>query len=527
MKRIGLVFGLAFLWVWGLAFSAYGFAPLLDGKLSISGYLQNQSSYRTGGEGAGLVSSENRLQVEVDAKVHQNVSVYGVFRGIYDAAYDLRSGSDSWNRNYAGSRDILQNEYSLRELYTDISLGRWDFRIGKQQVVWGETDGLRLMDMVNPLDMRRQFSSRDWEDIRIPLTMVKATYGIDTMHNTFLELLWNPGDVRRDKIYADTTMSEDYRSPWTIPNSPASLQIQGLRSPNSLAPWVSVPTSVEVGEEDTPSWINVNKSEFGGRLGGELGGWFATLNYWQGFSKTPVVKADLSPLSPALGYMATAAPPPPWGPPPFPGTFDQAVFDSLLPPLPVNFRFEYPRERVIGFTFNKATGMWVWRGEFATRLDKHYNKTEFPFGPLGLPNIVIAERTVQSSMLGFDYKTWIPLLNPEKMWFISGQVFYDHIFGYDKELTDGPYSQKCREDSLAFSLMINTEYHMGRICPEILTVYHAATTGWYLKPRVEFKYGDHWRPEIGGLVYIGDQYELPFGAVKDNDEIYIRLKYQF
>ncbi|PIP09176.1 MAG: hypothetical protein COX51_00105 [Syntrophobacteraceae bacterium CG23_combo_of_CG06-09_8_20_14_all_50_8] len=524
MKRFVLVFGLAVLWLGGLAFSAYGFAPLFDDRLSISGYVQNQSSYRVGGDHDQLVSSENRLQVEVDAKLHPNVTVYGVFRGIYDAAYDLRHDSDRWCRDYAGSRDILSTEASLREFYTDIALGRWDFRIGKQQVVWGETDGLRLMDIINPLDMRRQFSSRDWRDIRIPLTMVKAVYGIDTTHNAFLELLWNPGDIRRDKLYADTTMSDDYKSPWTIPNSPATLQIQGLRSPNSLAPWVSVPTSLAVGEEDTPEWINVNKSEFGGRLAGELGGWFVTLNYWQGFSKTPVVNADLRPLEPALGYMATAVPPPPFGPPVNPATFDQAVFDSLLPSLPVNFRFEYPRERVVGFTFNKATGMWVWRGEFATHLDKHYNKTEMGFF---MPHIMIAERTVESSMLGFDYKTWIPFLNPEKMWFISAQVFYDHIFGYDKELQDGPYSQKCREDSLAYSLMINTEYHMGRICPEVLVVYHAATTGWYAKPRVEFKYGDHWRPEIGGLVYCGQQYELPFGAVKDNDEIYFRLKYQF
>ncbi|MDP2725505.1 MAG: hypothetical protein Q8O44_04435, partial [Syntrophales bacterium] len=113
------------------------------------------------------------------------------------------------------------------------------------------------------------------------------------------------------------------------------------------------------------------------------------------------------------------------------------------------------------------------------------------------------------------------------MFFISGQVFLHHIFGYDDTLYWGPYMQKAREDSYAVSLLVNTEYHRGRICPEVLVVYDAAATGWYIKPRVEFKYGDHWRPEIGALVFTGDQYELPFGELNNNDEIYFRLKYQF
>ena len=227
MKRICLVLGLAALWLGGLAFSAYGFS-LLDDKLFISGYVQNQSSYRVGGSPDQWVSSENRLQVEMEAKLHPDVKLFGVFRGTYDAIYDLRHDSDQWKRDYAGSRETLSTDYKMRELFMDATLGSWNFRVGKQQVVWGETDGLRLMDIINPLDMRRQFVTRDWRDIRISQTMVKATYGIDQQSNTFLELLWNPGDIRRDKIYFDTTMSDDYKSPWTISNSPA---LAGLAAP--------------------------------------------------------------------------------------------------------------------------------------------------------------------------------------------------------------------------------------------------------------------------------------------------------
>lgn len=111
--------------------------------------------------------------------------------------------------------------------------------------------------------------------------------------------------------------------------------------------------------------------------------------------------------------------------------------------------------------------------------------------------------------------------------FISGQVFHQHIFGYNEGLCTGPYMQKPREDSFFLTFLVNNEYHMSRICPEVLAVYDTASTGWYIKPRVEFKYGDHWRPEIGALVFAGDQYELPFGDFADKDEIYFRIKYQF
>jgi len=499
MKRFGVVFGLVALWLGGAAFSAHGYS-LLDNKLSISGYLQNQSSYRLGGDAKQWVSSENRIQLEMDARLHPNIAVAGIFRGTYDAIYDLRHDSDQWNSDFAGSRGELANEYKMRELYMDATLGGWDFRIGKQQVVWGESDGLRLMDIVNPLDMRRQYITRSWEDIRIPQTMVKAVYRIAPINNSYLELLWNPGNIERDKIYSDTTMSGDYKSPWTISNSQDLVGLQPLRAGGLVG----------VVEEDTPSWINVNKSEFGARLGGEAGGWFLTLNYFQGFSKTPVVESNLTPLEP---FLISTSPGYPGGPDP-----------TLLPPLPVPFKLDYPRERVIGFTFNKPAGLWVWRGEFATYLDKHYNKTAIG---IFLPNITAVERTLQASMIGFDYKLNIAWLNPEKMFFISGQVFNYHIFGYDEELRTGPYAQKPLEDSFYFSLLINTEYHMGTICPEVMAVYDAAATGWYIKPRVEFKYGDHWRPEIGALVFTGDQYELPFGEFHNNDEIYFRLKYQF
>ena len=565
MKRFSLVFSLAVLLLLGATFSAHGFS-LLDDKLSISGYLQNQSSYRLGNE-SQWVSSENRLQVEMVGKLHPNFVVAGTFRGTYDAIYDLRSSSGQWGQDYAGSRDALSKEAKVRELYVDTSLGGWDFRIGQQQIVWGESDGLRLMDIVNPLDMRRQFVTRDWEDVRIPQMLVKATYGIDPGSNSFLELVWNPGDVRRDRILVDTTMGENNNSPWTISN-PALLGTLEIDAPIIIAsgPLAGVPLTttappfllntaqlrqagiLNIVEED-PSWLNVRNSEFGGRLAGTLGGFFLTLNYYQGFSKTPVIRYEGGGLLGAGNVFGNPdvftglAPPAPTQLPMndvlgayLSGALGPGPYNGLLKPFPIMLRYDYPRETVVGFTFNKAAGLWVWRGEFATYLNKHYNKV----GPQGWANHIspinaaieftgdlVDDKILQASMIGFDYKRSIEWLNPEKMFFISAQVFNYHIFDYDEELRTGPYMQQPREDTYYLSLLINTEYHMGRICPEVLVVYDASATGWYIKSRVELKYGDHWRPEIGALYFSGDDQELPFGEFNQKNEVYIRLKYQF
>ena len=62
----------------------------------------------------------------------------------------------------------------LRELYVDatLPLGNGDeinFRVGRQQVVWGRTDLFRVLDQINPIDFSIQNIYEEFEDSRIPL----------------------------------------------------------------------------------------------------------------------------------------------------------------------------------------------------------------------------------------------------------------------------------------------------------------------------------------------------------------------
>lgn len=107
--------------------------------------------------------------------------------------FDLKfeySGSDSYMLFDPVVSHSMDREVSLdvRELYADIYFNRIDLRIGKQQIIWGKTDGLFITDVVSPKDLR-QFLLPDFKDVRMGVTAVRADYYVDDI--TF-EAVWIP-----------------------------------------------------------------------------------------------------------------------------------------------------------------------------------------------------------------------------------------------------------------------------------------------------------------------------------------------
>jgi hypothetical protein len=74
------------------------------------------------------------------------------------------------------------------ENYVDFGAGGWDFRIGAQQIIWGEVIGLFVADVVSAHDMR-EFLLPSFDLIRIPQAAARAEYFSGDSH---LELVWIP-----------------------------------------------------------------------------------------------------------------------------------------------------------------------------------------------------------------------------------------------------------------------------------------------------------------------------------------------
>ena len=74
--------------------------------------------------------------------------------------------------NYDSNESYTQRD-ALREAYVDSQVGDWSLRTGKQQVVWGTADGMKLLDMINPTDYS-EMAQNQMEDSRIPVWMINA-----------------------------------------------------------------------------------------------------------------------------------------------------------------------------------------------------------------------------------------------------------------------------------------------------------------------------------------------------------------
>ncbi|MDR0577168.1 MAG: hypothetical protein LBI87_06445 [Candidatus Accumulibacter sp.] len=101
----------------------------------------------------------------------------------YDAVFDFHDNTYPT----AVERNQRFNVH-LRENYLDVNAGDWDFRLGKQQVVWGEMVGLFFADVVSARDMR-EFVLREFDMMRIPQWAARAEYFDGDFH---AEWLWIP-----------------------------------------------------------------------------------------------------------------------------------------------------------------------------------------------------------------------------------------------------------------------------------------------------------------------------------------------
>jgi Protein of unknown function (DUF1302) len=132
------------------------------------------------------------------------------------------------------SRDALKYRNDLREAYIDLDCRNipLSVRLGKQQVVWGETDNFRMLDRANPLDLTWHQVYESWGDLRRPLWMIKALWQVGELgplSDAFVESYWNPGN----RYPAKQGFMPDY--PWGIPFTDPLAPLVSQLHPNSLA----------------------------------------------------------------------------------------------------------------------------------------------------------------------------------------------------------------------------------------------------------------------------------------------------
>lgn len=186
MRRMGLALTLALM-------SAGATADDLDGLLDVAkpvsdsgspyfGFVEFSAAYAYEDPGHW---SKLRARANVGAKGRLSDSVKWKLSGRadVDAAPDLEDDI------YPGAvRRDQRDDAMIREAYLDISAGDWEYRVGRQHVVWGEMVGLFFADVVSARDLR-EFILTEFDQMRTPQWAVRAERFGDDWH---LEGLWIP-----------------------------------------------------------------------------------------------------------------------------------------------------------------------------------------------------------------------------------------------------------------------------------------------------------------------------------------------
>ncbi len=125
-----------------------------------------------GTEFSGLTRLRMTLDLGLDASFPRSRDAVLRGRVFHDAAYGI-SGRDEFTDVMLGS---LEREAELREAFLRGKvLPSLDLKVGRQIVVWGKSDNLRVTDVLNPLD-NREPGLVDIEDLRLPLAMARADW---------------------------------------------------------------------------------------------------------------------------------------------------------------------------------------------------------------------------------------------------------------------------------------------------------------------------------------------------------------
>ena len=151
-----------------------------------TGKLTEQVTYAYNGKKphnnfTGLKSS---LLLDYEHKFENNWRFKINAKAYYDAIYDIR------NEIYSQDElDEQRSEIRLYDAYVEGSISeKIDIKLGRQVVVWGRSDTIRITDILNPLDNRRP-AIVDIEDLRLPVTMAKLDFFIGDWRITPIAIL--------------------------------------------------------------------------------------------------------------------------------------------------------------------------------------------------------------------------------------------------------------------------------------------------------------------------------------------------
>jgi hypothetical protein len=453
---------------------------------------------------SGFQSAVFQLLLEVQLNLDPDLRFFGSVGCNADWAYPILSDNDDWeDKRFDKSRDekfiYSHRRDILHEFHFTWTPGSWFFRVGKQIVVWGETDNTRLMDQINPVDQRRGITDVEFETTILPIWLVRTEYYFQPdsswLQDLGLEFIFNPNaDFREDEVI---TPGNDVAGIWApnvkIPLPPLPIFPNRYMHLGSLDSFI-----------DRPDSFDDDGFEYGFRVKAVINDTIVTLNAFYGRENSPITINDTS-RAPRLERSAE----------------DGRVV--LHPPM----RGHHALIRFAGFTVTRdfenlyisALGgvapvfrleaLYAWENTFSadggTRFKK-YDEVRWA--------------------LGIDWKIWWRLINERAAFMISPQFIHRKILNAPSKgltSTTGPV----RDDNYQTTLMMNTSYFHNKFVPMFVWVRDIRERSNMFIMQATYERSDKWNYTLGTVLYNGEKSEAAFDALTNKDHVFFTVGFRF
>ncbi len=177
-----------------------------------------------------LVKGGKLLGGEFSIPFIDKADFFAYYRGVYDSIYDIAPGGRLRTQDGGVATRIsdfpgrvrldIGTENVLREIFLDLVKSPVSLRIGRQQIVWGNTLTPGVMDTVNTVDASWHASQESgllgrvgFSELRIPFWAVKVLYSIGSvgpLSNAFIEAYDSP-------FQFSPTDTRQLPAPWSLP----------------------------------------------------------------------------------------------------------------------------------------------------------------------------------------------------------------------------------------------------------------------------------------------------------------------
>lgn len=484
---------------------------VLGKPLTVQGYMQQSVGYSLNNGSAydtktGFQSFLFQGLLETKYQMDPNFTFFGSGKINTDWAYQAFQSNSEWQKKgFDAGKDNLYFFDHTRDLLNESHLtwtpGNFMFRVGKQIVGWGETDGFKLMDQINPIDQRRGLGDVQFENTVLPLWLVRAEYntpvrstwlqeiGYQVVFNPNLEFRGNERIVPGNDQFGIWAANVNYKlgGPYPFDYAHVGSWAENIRKPDST--------------------FSKDGMEIGVRIRAVINDAIVTLNGFYG-RDNDVVRRIIG--GPIVGV---------------------SPFDNRL-----IFHFPtdayYPVMRFVGGTFSRdfpALASSALGGVAPTwRAEAMY---------IGSFTTVSELQTFEKSdefrgMVGMDWKVKINALNPSAYFFVSGQFYDRHIMDYANGIpgmryTLSDYSGTIQPDNYTASLLISTSYLHTKLQPMIFWMRDFTGHSNLMKAQVAWEQDHHWRYTLGALFVQGTETGVNFQPLANKDQAYFTVAYRF